>query len=1409
MNDLSHPRRLRALPLILAALAWIALATALASPEARAAAPRQTTAPEVQRRAVRGQWGGAALSTARGPEGRWTAVGVGMRIHALSTDPDGDPRLSSTGALLDGRALDLAPLADGRHAVVAAGRAGLAVVDMEAEGGPALVARAGLAAFASYSQSPGSGHILPDARWVGVRDSIVVIASAGHLALFDLALPTSPVLLSEMSASLTGRPAFAGEALLAPANLPSGHRGLLILRVADPRRPVPHAELLTGFISDIAVIGDLAVATSGSTLVLDLGQPLRPRVLSILREHAQLVRVVEGSARPRVLLGHSDSRHSFAEDFSGFSEVEFFDTRLSLVDLSRPEQPRVLLRDLRRGTGLLRALGAAEGEVLVLEDGPGLSLQTVGRTDGRLGPRRGLPLGPSVRVAADAPSGRGAALSQGRGELERSLDVFELDQGTSVATIPRLPKVEDLAISRDRVAVVGAGGLHAFALRGDGGLQTGRPDGRFTLPLGLHLRGRTAFVADAFLGLRVVDLDDVLAPRLQGELPTFGASALALRGDQLLLGRSFGTVAVDVSEPSRPEPVGISALDLAEDNFGFEQSEAPLEIALDGDRAFVLHAFDGIEVLRIAPGHPPEEEGFVGGFGPRSRGDVHDGRLWLNEGDPRFGSSEQGMLVELDVSDPEAAFEAPVVLIDTPGEARDLVHLREGELLVADGTAGSLWLADAPAEPLPPPVRATPPKGSPPDGGGRLLFLPIAVAPAPAAKPERIVSLRSLGASGGAARAMARDGSRLWLAEGRRLSLLDAGEPGRGRQRGLTLPGSVARLDAAGGQVLAVTQASRGLQGGYPGPSVAPASGPGSLHLVASPAGGALRHVAQRRLEHRVIDVALRPRPGRDRAVVAFLGPRGTSGLQVLSLPELRPLATLTIDRAVPLRLEVVGERVLVLHGAGDDGLRWLTLDEPEGPRLGPEQDVDSLDFSVASMAIQGDLLFLLANPRLLSILRLGPGEEIQPVGNVSLQVLGDAARIHIWSAAMALSPGRLDLLQQMGTTMHHLDISRLDAVRYAGTSRLPRLQQRSFTLDGARPDMEAFEGRVIVAGGPHGGLLYGRPALASESAEREEPSPLTALPGAGVSTVLAREGSRLLSGNPDSQLLTELEVPPGPGLPRARASLPLPLQPTELRSAHGLWWLQGHGSILAAVRWPGGTSGRVEGISAAPNDGIFRGHDHQLAIAGELAFATEMDGIRAFDVADPGGPAPLSRLRLPGQARDLLHLPPWLVVANGPDGLVLLDPANPARLREVGHLPLPGEAHRLARVGEHVWVALRGNHRGFPGLTRHRARLVALALDPGEPSGLRPIAEVPLPADDVGDLAVLGDRLAVDLGDAGLALVDARIPTEAAIVARARLPGPAQDLFRGDLLAAGDRLHLALGQDGLWTVAVEGREQE
>jgi hypothetical protein len=1406
----SHRHR----PVLVALAAGLGIVALCTARPAAATAPIQSDTDLSQRRPVLAQWGGSALAVTEAPDGDGLVVGIGMRVHRLHVDEEGRPSLADDSALLGGEALDLVALPDRRHVAVAAGRAGLAVVDLGAEGGPALVAQAGLPASAR-----GARHFDRRAAYVAAHDSLVVLSTTSHLIAFDLSRPDSPVQLSATALNMTGRsvlaitgpPAFVGETLLVPALLGPGQGGLAVLRMEDPTRPILGARLTTSLVRDLAVVGDIAVAAGPQSLILDVAEPQRPRVIAKLRESSDLAHPLPDAQSRRVLLARTEIDSSFVESFAEFFDLVFFETHLLLLDLGRPEQPRVVARDVRRGTGSLRAL-ATEGErSILLEDGPGVSVQDIDEARASFGTRQGLAAGPSVRVSVDPSRRRAATLRADWTALHHALDVFDLETGERTASVTALPPIGDLDLSDDRLALVSREGLLPFALHPQGGLQSGRLYAPFIHPTGVRLQGRRAFIADSVLGLRVVDLEDVLRPLPEGELVVGGASALDIAGERLLLATIHGPFSVDVSNPQRPEPLGVSRLELSELGGGFDAFFSPGHVARAGERAYVFHGFEGVEILSLGDRSPPQSQGTFETFGLARRGDGTKDRLWVisEEDPPEFEGGGHAELLELDARDPDALTEGgESIHLEVPGEPRDVVHLDRGELLVAAGSAGMVRLG---AEPVPWPdaaptatAPATKPDAAQPDWQ---IYLPLALAPAPAPKPGATRRLRSLGVSGGFARAVAIDGGRLWLAEGRRLSLLDPRDPTSDETRSLDLPGSVAKLDAAQGQVLALTHATRSAFGAsfgaYPGPAgAAVAPGPPALLWIDVLPSGAPRLLARRELPRRPTDVAVTRMAGRNVAVVAYerLGTGGPS-LEIHTLPDLAPLARLPLP-SVPLRLESVGERILVLTTRGDDGLYWLHLDDPDGPFLGPEQDVDSLDGVAASMVIGDGHVYLLANAGRLSILRMGPGDAITPVGDHILTQMRDAKNRDLASIALAHSPGRIHLLGRSGAVVHHLDVSRPEAVRLTASSELPSLLSPVVDPALSPPSMATFADTLFVAGGPHGGLRFGTPQTGPAPDPDELPQLAQRL-GAGVVTELALADGRMVGGSAFVPRLVELGPGGAAAALRARRSLDLPstLGPTEIRGRGAQWWhLDARGS-LSGVTWPPGSPGRVTGVAAVEERGP-GAHDQQLALGDELAFATEADRVWVFDAAAASSPATIGHVHLPDAVRDLLHHEGLLFVANGPDGLVVLDARNPARLREVAHLPLAGEAHRLARVGDTLWVAVQPDPRGFPGAGRHGARLVA--IDASTPAAPRLIAEVPLPTDHVGDMVPLEDALAIDLGAEGLALVNVADPRRAAVVARATLPGPPHDALHGDLIAEEGQIHLSLDLDGVWTLSVE-----
>jgi hypothetical protein len=198
----------------------------------------------------------------------------------------------------------------GNYAYVAAGSAGLVVVDVNDRSNPVIVATL---------DTPGNAN---DIRVVGTR-AYVADGTSG-LQIIDISTPGSPAILGSLDT-----PGDADDVVVAGtrAYLADGSAGLRIIDVSTPAAPTTIGSVFTGGSGNgVAVSGDWVVLADGSSIrIIDAAVPASPTV-------AGIVAVATGFASGALDVEVRDR----------FAYVATFARGLRLVDFSVPTLPRIV-----------------------------------------------------------------------------------------------------------------------------------------------------------------------------------------------------------------------------------------------------------------------------------------------------------------------------------------------------------------------------------------------------------------------------------------------------------------------------------------------------------------------------------------------------------------------------------------------------------------------------------------------------------------------------------------------------------------------------------------------------------------------------------------------------------------------------------------------------------------------------------------------------------------------------------------------------------------------------------------------------------------------------------------------------------------------------------------------------------
>ena len=477
-----------------------------------------------------GQIGGPIGAVAA--RGKLAYAGVGMRLSVLDlSDPAEVRELGATEFL--GGSVEAIHL-DGDTAVVAAGGAGLHLVDVGDPSRPKSVSRLGITGYAE-----GVTVAAPYAY---------VAAGSGGLQVVDISDPAAPRGVAALDGSVyTFDAAVAG----GYAYLAAAGAGLVVADIRDPLHPFEVARLaLPGYAYGIAVTGSTAYVAGGweGVRVVDISDPRTPREVASHRTPGWAMGVV---AAGTTLYGASAGGG------------------LRAIDVSDRERPRAL-GAFETPRGHAEGLAVTGDIALVADRNAGLHVVDVSApaVPERVSLYR--PLGFADGVAV---SGAHAFAAAGRYGL-RVVDVSDPTRPREIAAVD-LPR-DDEEQSASTVVLVGRAayvtvlddqGLHvvdvsdpehpidalAFQLPGRFGYST--PRNQFVSGTGLYVAAEDTFVAldvsDPFspCELRFLSFSGDRTPTLDDP----GAAGIAVSGDVAYVAAgNAGLLLMDVSDPRHP-----------------------------------------------------------------------------------------------------------------------------------------------------------------------------------------------------------------------------------------------------------------------------------------------------------------------------------------------------------------------------------------------------------------------------------------------------------------------------------------------------------------------------------------------------------------------------------------------------------------------------------------------------------------------------------------------------------------------------------------------------------------------------------------------------------------------------------------------------------------------------------------
>lgn len=524
---------------------------------------------------------------------------------------------------LDGTSKDVAVLGD--RAYVAADYA-LRILDMSDVNHPTIVG------------TITTSHFLN--RVVVEGENLYVLHNDG-MAIYSLADPDTPVLLSDTALSGAVAADFAGEVAVVACQ----SSGTYFVDVSNPVAPAVLGNYSNSrYAYGIVVEGTRAYVTSRYywsytwyLLVLDFSNPASPFLVNEISTNGDPTAIA--AAGNVVAIGGANYVQLF--------EVSPPNSLAQIASCSTPDAVKDLVLD---GSRAWLACGNAGLVCLDLED---VHAPTIAGRLATTGYAYGLWMNAQAIYMASGSSGLAIA------SLTSELFAPVAGRWTTNQSVRRVSSQANMAfvLTNDgRIRAVDCADPHA-PVEGSW-LDTGYSDTRFVLG------GRYAYVASPGYGLRVADVGNPLQMQYVGNLSFSGARDIANLGDKVFVATDYSLRIIDVSVPMSPASVS-------------ELNTVSGSTIAAGGRTVVVGSGSRLNVISIAD---PVRPRIVGTLTlPTSIVDL------AMTGQVVYAAAGSSGLVIIDVSSPSA----PVIagIGDTPGTAEAL-SVSGNIVAVSDGSNG-------------------------------------------------------------------------------------------------------------------------------------------------------------------------------------------------------------------------------------------------------------------------------------------------------------------------------------------------------------------------------------------------------------------------------------------------------------------------------------------------------------------------------------------------------------------------------------------------------------------------------------------------------------------------------------------------------------------------------------------------
>lgn len=548
-----------------------------------------------------GQVGGSAQAVAA--QGDTVYAGIGLRLSLLDASTPSAPALLGTSTPFADFVQDVAVADD--LAFIAAGSAGLGIVDVSNPAQPSTIASLDTRGYA---------------EGIAVQGSMVYLADGPYgLRVIDASNPASPF---EVSSAYGFHYIFDVAIAGHYAYLAAGGSGLLVVDISDPAHPVEIRQYDTaGYVYGIAIEGNVAYLADAwaGVQIVNVANPASPAKISnqptpgwalSVAVSGTLLFVGDGANGLRVVnVANTSAPYevgNYAAD--GFArrlttsggQVYIADTLLGvlIVNPVNPASPQLVgaystLVDARRVTlsgGYAYVAAGREGDLYAVDVSDPTHPLITNKLDGG-------------GYAADvAISGNYAILATFM-DSPNYLWVADISTPSTPvlsavvplnSLVPENGAARQLAVQGNTLFVADEFGLRIYditsptAIHHEGQLQL---DNSGQETVGVAVSGDYAYLADASSGVRIINITDPAHPTETSTFITNGFnSGVAIAGNRLFAGNSgAGVQAVDITDLSHPSEIS-----------HYQTPGEVVGITLSGSELFTGQGSDGIEVLDIS-----------------------------------------------------------------------------------------------------------------------------------------------------------------------------------------------------------------------------------------------------------------------------------------------------------------------------------------------------------------------------------------------------------------------------------------------------------------------------------------------------------------------------------------------------------------------------------------------------------------------------------------------------------------------------------------------------------------------------------------------------------------------------------------------------------------------------------------